>query len=596
MICLLSARSAFGVTVALVGLVIAAGTVRSAGADETGLGYGVEQLKKKVDPAFDDWPTEVQHVRAKHVLEHLADTLVGQYRDSPPGVAAFFTPQAALNGLRPAAQAERLDGYFSLSRIRDPSGSNGVMVSPDRAFESLLAAFRACDRLRIEFKIIGVEPGTDNRFDTEVLYQAYGEGSGLNVQQNATWRVTWRQAHERTDPLLHSIKVAAFDEISTPKRQFLDCTRSVITEAGTWHPQLALGSDYWYGRIDAVGEVNFMGHEGLAVGDVNGDGLDDLYVAMGQGLPNKLFVQQPDGTVRDTAHQAGVDWLDATKGVLLVDLDNDGDQDLLCAMGPTVVYCRNDGTGQFTPYRSLKASTPAAFYSLAAADYDLDGDLDVYATRYVNVRYGVSVPIPFHDANNGPRNHLLRNDGAAGFTDVTQEVGLDANNARFSLAAAWIDFDGDGDADLYVANDFGRNNLYRNDGGRFVDVAAETGTEDQAAGMGVSWADFDLDGDDDLYVSNMFSSAGRRIAYQPAFMQGRAADDREAVRRHSLGNTLLLNQRAGGAARFRDVSEQAGVRMGRWAWGAKFADINNDAYADLVVPNGFLTNQRKDDL
>ncbi|MEK6677402.1 MAG: VCBS repeat-containing protein [Planctomycetota bacterium] len=201
--------------------------------------------------------------------------------------------------------------------------------------------------------------------------------------------------------------------------------------------------------------------------------------------------------------------------------------------------------------------------------------------------------MPFHDANNGPSNHLMRNDGNDRFLDVTREVGLDVNNARFSLAATWADYDNDGDPDLYVANDFGRNNLYRNDGNHFVDVAATAGAEDQAAGMGASWSDFDLDGDFDLYVSNMFSSAGRRIAYQPQFKEHVADQLRQQIQRHALGNSLLQNQ---GDGTFRDISDSAGVRMGRWSWGSKFIDLNNDGYDDLIVPNGFLTNDRKDDL
>ncbi|NIM00336.1 MAG: hypothetical protein GTN89_05325, partial [Acidobacteria bacterium] len=333
-------------------------------------------------------------------------------------------------------------------------------------------------------------------------------------------------------------------------------------------PTLLWGADYWFGRIDAVGELNLMGHQGIAIGDLSGDGLDDVYVAMGTGLPNKLLVRQPDGTVRDTAHASGVAWLDDTKGVLFADTDNDGDRDLLTAIGNTIVLAKNDGRGGFERFVLMKAPTSAAFYSLSAADFDLDGDLDIYGTRYVEQSYGVSVPIPFHDANNGPTNHLLRNDGEDVFLDVTAEVGLDENNRRFSLIGAWADYDDDGDPDLYVANDFGRNNLYRNDGGTFTDVAAETGTEDQAAGMGVAWADHDADGDFDLYVTNMFSAAGRRVAYQPRFQSSLAAEQRSAIQRHSLGNTLFVNDQG----RLADRSDDAGVRMGRWGWGSIFLD------------------------
>ena len=83
--------------------------------------------------------------------------------------------------------------------------------------------------------------------------------------------------------------------------------------------------------------------------------------------------------------------------------------------------------------------------------------------------------------------------------------------------------------DLYVANDFGRNNLYRNDGGRFVDVAGQAGVEDMASGMSASWGDYNQDGHMDLYVGNMFSSAGNRIAYQQRFKPEAGADARAGI-------------------------------------------------------------------
>ncbi|MEZ5300141.1 MAG: VCBS repeat-containing protein [Verrucomicrobiales bacterium] len=176
---------------------------------------------------------------------------------------------------------------------------------------------------------------------------------------------------------------------------------------------------------------------------------------------------------------------------------------------------------------------------------------------------------------------------------------LDENNHRFSYAASWEDIDDDGDLDLYVANDFGRNSLYQNIAPigkppQFRDIAAESGTEDIAAGMSAAWGDYDADGRMDLYVANMFSSAGNRIVRQGRFLGGSGdGATRGAFLRHARGNSLFRNL---GGARFADVSEQAGVTLGRWAWSSLFGDFNNDGYDDLFVANGFITQEDTGDL
>jgi hypothetical protein len=360
------------------------------------------------------------------------------------------------------------------------------------------------------------------------------------------------------------------------------------------------GLDYWLDRLEQQFGILAAGYQGISVADVNGDDLDDVFVpqpgGVAGGLPNRLFEQNPDGTARDISAEAAVDWNIETHAGLFVDLDNDGDQDLVVATVMGLVFAENDGTAKFS--RKLVKLTPdAPPMSLAAVDFDLDGDLDIYACCYSPRTSSplMGRPIPYHDANNGGRNALFRNEGDWKFVNATKLVGLDQNNRRFSFAAAWEDFDNDGDQDLYVANDYGRNNLYRNDGGQFIDVAGEVGVEDISAGMSASWGDFNRDGWLDIYVSNMWSSAGNRIAYQRQFKPDSDATTLSRYRRHARGNSLFANQMAAGQG-FLDVSVSAAVTMGRWAWSSGFIDVNNDGWEDLLVANGFITQEDTGDL
>jgi tetratricopeptide (TPR) repeat protein len=405
----------------------------------------------------------------------------------------------------------------------------------------------------------------------------------------------------------------------------------VLGTNASYREQLLYGVDHWLERIESWIESDGFGHHGLALGDVNGDGLEDLYICQMGGLPNLLYVQNPDGTATDRSAEAGVDWLERTRSAMFADFDNDGDQDLVAATSVSLLFMANDGAGKFEPRASLSitdgvmtprplgatraggaatavegghsarggdlgASRTSDLISLAAGDYDGDGLVDLYAVTYhasSEESSHFALPAPYHDANNGGPDILLRNKGGWEFEDVTAATGLNVNNRRFGFAAAWEDYDNDGDPDLYVANDFGRKNLWRNDGGRFTDVAQQAGLEDVSAGMSADWSDFDHDGWMDVYTGNMFSAAGLRIAWQRQFRAGMNEANLAMYRRHARGNSLFRNR---GAGRFEDLSESYGVAMGRWAWGSKWMDLNNDGWDDLVVANGYFTKENPFDL
>ena len=376
---------------------------------------------------------------------------------------------------------------------------------------------------------------------------------------------------------------------------FRDVTGGVLESE-----QLRRGIPDWVARLDPACGIDLYGNQGIAVADVDGDGLDEVYVCQPAGLPNRLF-QWRSGRLVDISASSGLDLLDDCTSALFLDWRNRGVQDVVVLRGSGPLLFHNDGRGHFelVPDAFRFASPPlGTFTGMAAADYDRDGKLDLYFCCYsffqseAQYRY----PSPYHDAQNGPPNFLfhnrLRADGTGHFEDVTKSAGLDQNNNRFSFAPAWCDYEGSGWPSLYVANDFGRNNLYRNREGRFTDVAAAARVEDMGPGMSACWFDEDGDGRPDLYVANMWSEVGQRVVQSEAFPH-RSPALQEAYRRHTKGNSFYRNR---GDGSFEDAGAQRGIEMGRWAWAADAADFDNDGQPEIYVTCGMLTGSKSPDL
>ena len=506
-----------------------------------------------------------------------------------PSFSAVFTILNTANTLQ-------VGEGVSVLRIGESSAAeNSSCDRLDEFFRQLSPKVAKDGMIRAKFKVVGVASEAD-AIHTDVRFELSQSNQAAAVQQVCQLQCQWLRQSSDSAPKLDKVTLIRLERtILHGGKLFEDCTRSVFSDNSSYEQQVVPGIPYWLSRIpkEFLGQ---FGHHGMSVADVNGDGLDDVYVCDAGGLPNRLYVQKRDGTVVDTSREAGVDILDDSVGCLLVDLDNDGDQDLAVGTDPFLRVFSNDGSGKFTLATNIEVETDS--FSLSAADFDVDGDLDIYVCGY-DVRKdsatdrGLPFPIPYHDANNGGKNALLRNDGDLKFSNVTEQVGLSENNSRFSMAAAWDDFDNDGDVDLYVANDFGRNNLYRNDDGRFVDVAGEANVEDHASGMSVSFGDYNRDGNMDVYVGNMFSSAGNRVTYQRKFTDGVAAATAAKLQRMARGNTLFSNL---GDGTFHDDTITRNVAMGRWAWGSVFADITNSGWEDLIVANGYVTNEDSSDL
>ena len=535
----------------------------------------LHEIVVREDPTLDGWDSEAFAEATMKQFKILGKTLIA---NTPLLTSGVIAPSPNEVGTVPDLDRKIYD-------------QEGLSIISGGGPASLTAPFftDAIDPW-IKFKIVDVELKGKVAV-TDILVQASGKKSEGSIQQvNAKWQVFWTL---KSPPQIFEIRIIEHDFIDS-NGSFTDCTAEALTDRKLIDSQFLYGREHWFSQTENALGVEGRGN-GIAIGDVNNDGLEDLYFCQSAGLPNRLLLRQPDGSLRDLSAAAGVDWLDTTRAALFVDLDNDGDQDLALTMGTRLVLHENVGNGTF-PIRAVLASKSVLF-SLNAIDFDRDGDLDLFTCGYsgagqISPADVFASPMPYHDANNGAPNALLANDGRWGFRDVTAETGLGVHNLRFSLASVWEDYDNDGDQDLYVANDFGRNNLYRNDDGKFTDVAGEAGVEDIGPGMSASWGDANNDGLSDLYVSNMFSSAGSRITRQKQFQSGLDSESLASFQRHARGNSLFINQ---GDGTFIDVAESSGAVMGRWAWGSLFVDLNNDGWKDLYVTNGFVTAEKPDD-
>ena len=428
-----------------------------------------------------------------------------------------------------------------------------------------------------------------------VRYEIASEKEGKYLYRVGQWRQKWDGGD--------LLEFSPLEEhlASADKPYFRDVTEHAFAGTTSFPEQLSRGIPYWRSRLDPGTGIDIYGSNGIAVGDIDNDGLDEVYVCQPGGLPNRLYKFNRDGQLADVTDGWNVGLLDDSSCALFLDLRNSGRQDLVVLRAGGPVLFLNEGTrfSMRTDVFRFADSPKGSFTGMAAADFDRDGKLDLYLCCYVyfQTEAQYTYAVPYHDARNGPPNFLFRNklnhDGSGFLEDCTAETGLNENNDRFSFAPVWCDFNDDGWPDLYVANDFGKKNFYVNKGGRFRDHAASAGLEDIGPGMSACWFDYDHDGKADLYVGNMWTDAGQRVTADAKFAPAHQARLENAYRAHTMGNSLFHNR---GDNTFEDVSLREGASFGRWAWASGGHDLDNDGETEIFVACGMLTNTSPTDL
>lgn len=556
-----------------------------------------------------------------------------------------------VRGLPLAAGPVVFDGRiepWGITQARWPLGPAGQVANAELALGGgLLAQVEYWEHAHFYFIDAELDEGSAPR-----LHSRVGLGGLARARDGGWWSVKGRfdvewRAEPRTEragpgPTADDWRIAVwttrqFEVLAAPARLFAaTLERAVPAEATRRRAQSSLHEDY---LVLLATDEHYVPpeprhfqvhsqdrHPGLAVVDINADGWDDLY-AMDQWGPNLLLVNQGDGTLIDQARDYGLDVSDHCASAIFADFDNDGDPDLM--LGRTLrrsQYYRNE-EGKFVERSAelVDEPLPALVSSIAAADVNRDGLVDLYFSTYaaeavqreldrwrdehlVRGRLLGSRPPTLlaellsaadaaelagraaagheYTARGGPPNRLLLNAGGGRFTTAagSETWALWRN----SYQATFGDYDADGDPDLYVANDFSPNHLLENQGdGSFVDATARSQTADIGFGMGATWGDYDQDGRQDLYVSNMYSKAGQRITRQ---LSG-VVDPR--FRQMAGGNSLFKNcgdcfEKVSGLE-----SPALQVELAGWSWGSQFLDIDRDGFLDLLALSGYYTAPRE---
>ena len=341
---------------------------------------------------------------------------------------------------------------------------------------------------------------------------------------------------------------------------------------------------------------------GVAVGDINNDGLPDLYFTSNTGA-NHLYLNKGDYRFEDVTARAGVaDSVGWKTGVTMADVNGDGYVDIyvsgvsyLSEHGRNVLYINNrDGTfSDRTKEYGLDFegySTQALFF-----DYDNDGDLDMYLLNHsVHTEHGAGSAESRSERNPRAGDRLYRNDGGH-FTDVSAQAGIYGGALGFGLGVVASDFDGDGCLDLFVANDFQEDDfLYHNNcNGQFTEIGGSALRHTSRSSMGVDAADVDNDGRPDLITADMLPQR-EEIARTSATVESFGLYTRKLQAGYHpqfARNTLQLNR---GSGRFSDVGFLAGVAATDWSWAPLFADFDNDGRKDLFITSGIY--RRPNDL
>ncbi len=516
------------------------------------------------------WPSEVELRGIETVLGEFFGALQGRGFD-PTLVESVLADDFRGTELVAADEPQRETGGLDWTRwrIADRPGLDRQAFAANwqsryRQFDLIVRTEHHVDR----FDDLGEEAG--RRLD--IVFRVTGYRDDAGYEDQGEMQVEFSRTGADRHWQMRRLRLLRLETLEAPR---LFSPEALVPEAPPVDTPLTAFVDYFA--------------QGLSVVDIDGDGDTDVFAPTRFSSP-RVFLNAGARRFTEAGDALGFGKVLGARSAYFFDFDNDGDQDALVLTAARLhLFEQRDG-------RFVDVSAASGFDRISTtgltgatvADFDNDGLLDFYVANYGDL--AASPVMDYFDSRRGFKNQLFRNTGGGRFAMITRPAGLDLDNGRWTFAALAFDYDRDGWQDLYVVNDYGPNQLFRNRGDlTFEDVTESAGVTDFGNGMGVSLGDLDNDGVEDLYVSNMISHAGKRMAGSADFPGEES--DRERLARFAKGNTLLLGAGDGG---FREV-ETPELSDAKWAWGNVLFDYDNDGDLDVYVANGMYTNlMRKD--